>query len=113
MPYGGEELLLVEHEPEHARKLLARHDGQQAPRRPRPAPRSPATCSAELGAVVDEPLHAPREAGQPLQRSSGSRVSTAKSGISPTIDRTLSGMLPAVGQVQDVVEEAVLPRPTG
>ena len=39
---------------------------------------------------------------------SGSRVSTAKSGISPTIERTLSGIASPVGQVQHVVVELVL-----
>ena len=52
------------------------------------------------------------KSGKRVQRARGSSVSTAKSGISPTIERTLSGDMRAVGQVQDVVEEFVLARPT-
>ena len=47
-------------------------------------------------------------AGQLGRASSGSSVSTAKSGIRPTIERTCSGICSPVGQVEHVVEEAVL-----
>ena len=60
------------------------------------------------GRLLDEPLHAPLESRQACPRISGSSVSTANSGISPTIERTFSGTCAAVRQVQHVVEEAVL-----
>ena len=48
-----------------------------------------------------------------LARCSGSRVSTAKSGIRPTIERTRSGMISPSGRLQLVVEELVglVPQP--
>ena len=48
------------------------------------------------------------KSGELIERRRGSSVSTANSGISPTIDRIFIGTWRAVGQVQHVVEEAVL-----
>ena len=60
----------------------------------------------EVGAVFDEPFQAPLEVRQLVQHS-GSSVSTANSGISPTMERIFMGNCVAVGQLEHVVEEAV------
>ena len=46
-----------------------------------------------------------------LSINSASKVSTAKSGIKPTIERTLSGKALAVGQDQDVVDKTIFAVP--
>ena len=90
------------------RRKLGRGSTSESRRRsPLPRDRHARRCCGEVGAVVDEPLHAALETRQLLERR-GSRVSTANSGISPTMRAHLERDRAAVGQVEHVVEEAVL-----
>ena len=102
---GREELVAIQHVGEHADELRPPHDRQQ-PAHAAAGADGGGDVAAELRPVVDEPLHAPLEAGQPvehvrLQRLDGEQRDEPD-------HRAHLEQARVVGQVQDVVVEAVL-----
>ena len=86
----GQELVRVEHPRQQRLHAVAADERQQPPLADaRLLPRRDER--GEVRAVVQEPVHAALKPGSGSS-SSGSIVSTARSGISPTSERTLSGM---------------------
>ena len=77
-------------------------------RSPRPGSSQRETSSARSGRCLQKPLQRAAVKSGSCSSNSGSSVSTANSGISPTIERTFSGIVAAVGQVQHVVVELIL-----
>ena len=106
-----QELVLVQHEAENARQLLAADDRQEPPHSP-PGFVTISTCSRNSGWLSMN--HCIRRL-KPGSRStiSGSSVSTAKSGIEPDHRAHLHRVVPRRRHVQHVVVEAVRRRPRG
>ena len=104
---GRKEFVFVEHDLA-APAQLVRSTIDSSRRSPCPGVRMQATLPVRSGRLLDEPLHPPLEARQlfqqlRLQRLDGEQRNQARPSTAPS-----SGMARAVGQVQHVVEEAVL-----
>jgi hypothetical protein len=105
MPWGDEELVLVEHRARTRRSLSSLTTDSSARRWPGlrrvvRGRRAGRRCVRTRGTA--------RHRSGTLSIDAGSNVVVAHSGSSPTIERTLSLGGAAVGQAQHVVEEAVL-----
>ena len=88
---GREELALVQHDPEHALQPLAIENRQQ------PAFAAPSRLHArdvvrQIGAVLHEPAEPPAETVHPIELLGLDASVPRRSGISPTSDRTRSGL---------------------
>ena len=107
MPKRRQELVLVQHPSQNEAQLVGIDHREQPPlalsRRDHRR-----HVVRQVGAVFDEPVHAPLGSRQLIDAAVGSSVSTANSGISPTIERTFSGTCMPSGSMDDVVVEAVL-----
>ena len=108
MPYGREELVFVEQVAQHALEPLLGRDAPGAGGRDRRRPLlHVGDVLGQVLAVLEEPRASASRTRASRSMTSASRTSTAISGISPTMERTLSGLVLAV-DVELVVVEAVL-----